>query len=107
MGSIKTLGLLMLCLLPVNVCVCVNTPNESLHSNFSILQDETWRKWSLIQEEQMFTGLIMDHTDSPVWRYSGIKGAIIPVTLKAVEWRKAFDVGIQQFTGYLVELMAI
>ena len=42
----------MLCLLSVNVRVFVyiNTPNESLHSNFSILQDETWRKWSLIQE---------------------------------------------------------
>lgn len=57
----------MLCLLSANVCVClcvcVNTPNESLHSNFSILQDETGRKWSLIQEEQMFTELIMDHTD--------------------------------------------
>lgn len=45
------------------VCVCINTQNESLHSNFSILQDEKWRKWSLIQVQQMFTELIMDHTD--------------------------------------------
>lgn len=51
----------MLCLL--TECVCINTPNESLHSNFSILQDETRRKWSLIQEQQMFTELITDHTD--------------------------------------------
>lgn len=54
----------MLCLLSVNVCVSVNTPGESLHSNFSILQDETQRKWSLIQEKQMFTELITDHTDT-------------------------------------------
>lgn len=63
LGSIKTLGLLMLCLLSVDVCVCINTQNESLHSNFSILQDETQRKWPLIRAQQMFTELIMDHTD--------------------------------------------
>lgn len=65
LGSVKTLGLLMLCLLSLDVCVCVciNTWNESLHSNFSILQDETWRKWPLIRAQQMFTELIMDHTD--------------------------------------------
>lgn len=45
------------------VCVCINTWNESLHSNFSILQDEMWRKWPLIRVQQMFTELIMDHTD--------------------------------------------
>lgn len=69
LGSIKTLGLLMLCLLYLDVCVCVcvciNTQNESLHSNFSILQDETRRKWPLIRAQQMFTELIMDHTDFP------------------------------------------
>lgn len=55
----------MLCLLHVNVCVCVciNRLSESLDSNFCILQDETRRKCSLIQEEQMFAELIMDHTE--------------------------------------------
>lgn len=58
------------------MCVCINTWNESLHSNFSILQDETWRKWPLIRAQQMFTELIMDHTDFVSW--------------DAVEWSKWF-----------------
>lgn len=53
----------MLCLLSVCVCVYINACNKSLHSNFSILQDEMWRKWPLILAQQMFTELITDHTD--------------------------------------------
>lgn len=77
------------------VCVRINTPNESLHSNFSILQDEKWRKWPLIQVQQMFTELITDHTDFlSRGRGPGRGEAVIhppppsPVGLGAAERRK-------------------
>lgn len=72
------------------VCVRINTANESLHSNFSILQDEKWRKWPLIQVQQMFTELITDHTDFLCWGRGRDEGRppFPPVGLGAAQRRK-------------------